>query len=77
MRNKFTISYLAGTKLRLAVCWEFHAKELATDDDYRVQSASLRLALYFGERKAHEKGSRCFFRRRRNRRDFSLHSDTG
>jgi hypothetical protein len=32
---------------------------------------------YFGERKAHEEGSSCFLRRRRNGHDCSLRTDTG
>ena len=32
---------------------------------------------YFGERKAHEEGSSCFLRRRRNGHDCSLGTDTG
>jgi hypothetical protein len=78
---KFTISYLAGTNFWLAFFIPVGSSTRRNQqwtERYRVQSAEcLRLALYSGERKAHEKGSSCLLRRSRNRHDYSLHTDTG
>jgi len=73
---KFTISYLAGTNLRLAVFLLSSTRRNGQSvPGLSAQMPSL--GVYFGERKVDEKGSRCFVRRSRNRHDYSRHTDTG
>jgi hypothetical protein len=45
--------------------------------DATVEFNFLLSTTIFGERKAHEEGSSCFLRRRRNGHDGNLRTDTG